>query len=483
MRALLWFRKDLRLDDHTALIAALRDADGDVVPFYASDPSILGRDDIAATRVRFVLESLADLASAIERAGSRLVLDHGPAAETVVRAARAAGADRVYWNDEYEPALRARDAAVESALAAAGIAARRFDDRQLVPPDAVETKTGRPFVVFTPFAKACEAHPAPEPNATVTRLAAHDLPTRPIATLEALGFAPEQDRWPGGAGAAEKRLESFVEQGLRDYPTARDRLDAEDATSRLSADLKFGTLSPRRVVARLREAVRADKALRDGAIAYVRQLRWRDFYAHVLFHFPHVETGAFRPEYDAIRWEGRDEHFAAWSEGKTGFPIVDAGMRQLAATGFMHNRARMIVASFLTKDLLLDWRRGERWFMRSLVDGDLANNNGGWQWAAGTGTDAQPWFRVFNPTLQGRKFDPEGAYVRRWVPELARVPTKSIHDPWEASPAALDAAGFVLGRDYPEPIVHHDDQRIRALEIYREAAGKAGASERSDPVG
>jgi deoxyribodipyrimidine photo-lyase len=475
MRALVWFRKDLRLDDHTALIAALHDADGDVVPFYASDPAILGRDDIAATRVRFVLESLADLARAIEQAGSRLVLDHGPATETVVRAARAARADAVYWNDEYEPALRTRDHAVATALTAAGVAVRRFDDRHLVPPDALRTSAGKPYTVFTPFAKACEARPTPPPGATATRLAAHDVPTRKVATLGPLGFSTEQERWPGGARAAETRLERFLERGLLGYPAARDRLDADAATSRLSADLTFGTISPRRIVERLREAVRADRSQRDGAIAFVRQLRWRDFYAHVLFHFPHVETGAFRREYDAIRWHDDADAFAAWTEGRTGFPIVDAGMRQLRATGFMHNRARMIVASFLTKDLLLDWRLGERHFMRSLVDGDLANNNGGWQWAAGTGTDAQPWFRVFNPVLQGRKFDPEGTYVRRWVPELARVPARHAHAPWEAPEAALEDAGVVLGVDYPRPIVDHAECRERALEAYREATASADA--------
>jgi deoxyribodipyrimidine photo-lyase len=461
VRILFWFRKDLRLDDNTGLAEAVRDARGDVVPFYASEPAILGRDDIAATRVRFVLDSLADLAAAIERAGSRLALDHGDATGTVPRAARAAGAEAVYWNDEYEPALRARDDAVERALRDAGIGVRRFHDRLLAPPGAVVTKSGAPFTVFTPFQRACAALPSARPAPAVTRLAAHEMPSPPLATLERLGFATTQTPWPGGARAAAKRLDRFAADRLARYAAERDR-PASDAISRLSADLKFGTLSPRRVAARVMDAAADDRRLGPAAEKYLSELRWRDFYAHVLYHFPHAESGALRREYHRIRWAGDPAHFESWRSGRTGYPIVDAGMRELAATGFMHNRVRMIAASFLTKDLLLDWRLGEGHFMRRLVDGDLASNNGGWQWAAGTGTDAQPWFRVFNPTLQGERFDPDGAYVRRWVPELARVPARWVHRPWEApDPPA----------GYPAPIVDHAVQRERALAMYRAAVG------------
>ena len=448
VRILFWFRKDLRLEDNVGLAQAARD--GDVVPFYASEPSILSRSDIAATRVRFVLDSLQDLALACERGGSTLALDHGEAVETVLNAARAAQADAVYWNDEYEPALIRRDQAVELALRAAGIRVRRFHDRLLVPPGMVLNKAGEPFVVYTPFRKACEALPLPSPVPEVTQLAAHDLPRRPLATLQQLGFAePAAERWPGGAAAAGKRLARFLERGLARYAEARDRPAAE-ASSRLSADLKFGTISVRTVAA----AVSAHGA---PAEKFVAELRWRDFYAHVLFHFPHVEHGAFRREYDGLEWEGDPALFDAWRTGRTGYPIVDAGMRELLATGLMHNRVRMIVASFLTKDLLLDWRSGERHFMTHLVDGDLASNNGGWQWAAGTGTDAQPYFRIFNPQLQGEKFDPDGEYVRRWVPELAKVPPRFVHRPWEAP---------LLAGDYPERVVVHEDQRALALAMY-----------------
>jgi deoxyribodipyrimidine photo-lyase len=305
----------------------------------------------------------------------------------------------------------------------------------------------------------------------VTRFATHDLPAPPIATLARLGFTTDQERWPGGASEARRRLERFVASGLARYESERD-IPAAPATSRLSADLKFGTVGPRAVAAAVLDAARNDPMLRAAADKLVAELRWRDFFAHVLFHFPHCEHGAFRREYDAIAWAGDPAHLEAWKQGRTGYPIVDAGMRELDATGFMHNRARMIVASFLTKDLLLDWRLGERHFMTRLVDGDLASNNGGWQWAAGTGTDAQPYFRIFNPTAQGERFDPRGDYVRRWVPELARVPSRWIHKPWDAPPLDLAAAGVTLGADYPAPIVDHALQRELALEMYRAAAEK-----------
>jgi len=466
LRILFWFRNDLRLEDNTGLAEAVRDARGDVVPFYTTEPEALSRPDLAAARVRFALESLAALGRAVERAGSHLALDHGPAVETVVRAARAAQADAVYWNEEYGRASRRRDAAVERALRGAGLRVRHFHDRLLVPPGAVATATGKPFVVFTPFRRACEALPLPGPLPRVTRLAPHGLPRRPPPTLERLGFSTDQEPWPGGAGEARKRMTRFVRSGLREYATRRD-FPAAQATACISADLTLGTLSPRMVAAQVEAAAVEDRRLRDGARKFVSELRWRDFYAHVLHHFPRVETGAFRREYRDLVWEGDPAHFASWQAGRTGYPFVDAGMRELAATGFMHNRVRMVVASFLTKDLLLDWRLGERHFMRTLVDGDLASNNGGWQWAASTGTDTQPCFRIFNPVLQGRRFDPDGAYVRHWVPELSRLPARWMHRPWEAPASMLTEAQVTLGGDYPPPIVDHHEQRARAIAMYR----------------
>jgi len=447
-----------------------------VVPFYASDPAWFARPDVAPTRVRFVLGALAELSAAIAARGSRLALAHGDPTDVLPRVARAANADAVYWNDEYEPALRDRDDRAERALRAAGVGVKRFHDRLLVPPGLVMNAAGKPYTVFTSFRKSCEALPLAEPHARVEALAPHELPSPRLATLARLGFEePGSAPWPAGETHAHRRLRRFLGgtgpepgAGLARYATERD-FPSKPATSTLSVDLKFGTIGVRRVAHAALEAAERDPRLREHATKFIHELRWRDFFAHVLWHFPHVERGAFRVGFDRLRWPGRDEHFAAWCAGRTGYPIVDAGMRELAATGWMHNRVRMLVASFLTKDLLIDWRRGERWFMTHLVDGDLANNNGGWQWAAGTGTDAAPYFRIFNPVSQGKRFDADGAYVRRWCPELARVRAAFVHRPWEAPPLALAEAGVTLGEDYPFPIVDHAEQRERALALYAES--------------
>jgi deoxyribodipyrimidine photo-lyase len=477
MRILHWFRKDLRLDDNPALSEAAHDARHDVVPFYASDPAWFARADIAPTRVRFVLGALTELSAAIAARGSRLALAHGDPAEVVTHAARAVNADAVYWNDEYEPALRARDDRVEAALRAAGVRVKRFHDRLLVPPGTVASGAGTPYTRYTPFRNACEALPLAEPHARVEKLGAHDLPSPRLATLERLGFAePASVAWPAGESHAHRRLQRFLGgtgrepgAGLARYASDRD-FPAVPASSQLSADLKFGTLGIRRLAHAVRGAAVRDDRLAGHETKFIRELRWRDFYAHVLWHFPHVEQAAFRPEFDRLRWRGTDAEFTAWCDGRTGYPIVDSGMRELAATGLMHNRVRMIVASFLAKDLLVDWRRGERWFMTHLVDGDLASNNGGWQWAAGTGTDAAPYFRIFNPVVQGMRCDPHGVYVRRWCPELMLVQDELIHRPWEASPLVLDDAGVTLGKDYPLPLVDHAERRVQALAMYREVA-------------
>jgi deoxyribodipyrimidine photo-lyase len=479
MRILHWFRKDLRLEDNTALAAARDAARGNVVPVYISEPTILARPDMAATRMRFVLDALHDLETAIAERGGRLLIRHGDAATELLRLCRETGADAVAWNDEYEPDLLARDAAVARALESAGIGVRRAHDRFLVAPGAVRNAAGEPFVVYTPFRKASEPHPVAAEAPAVTAFADPGVASRRLATLADLGMSTEQQHWPSGAAAARRALDSFLETALFDYVPGRDAL-AADGTSRLSPHLRFGTISPRQVFWAVSTALEsagrgAGAEARKSVEHYISELRWRDFYGHVLYHFPHVVERSFRPAYDAIRWRDDDDAFDAWCAGRTGYPVVDAAMRQLAETGWMHNRGRMIVASFLTKDLLLDWRRGERWFMNHLVDGDPASNNGGWQWAAGTGTDAQPYFRIFNPVLQGKKFDPEGDYVRRWVPELARAPKGWIHEPWAATPLERAEAGITLGDTYPHPICDHAERREAALRLYAEARDAAAA--------
>ncbi|HEX7879374.1 MAG TPA: deoxyribodipyrimidine photo-lyase [Candidatus Eisenbacteria bacterium] len=477
MRALHWFRKDLRLDDNTALAAACAESNGDVVTAYISEPTILSRPDMAAVRMRFVLESLADLSRALGDAGGGLILRHGDAAEELARLARETGANVVHANAEYEPDLAVRDRQVMDRLAADGVRVQWHHDRFLVAPGSVMNAAGEPFVVYTPFRRACEARGLPPPAPGVTRLpeprdtAGAPLTSRRLATLQDLGMTTDQDHWPGGAAAGEAALARFIGKPLFDYIPDRDRLDRA-GTSQLSHHLRFGTLSPRRVVhetSRALESGAPGAAARNSVEHFISELRWRDFYGHVMHHFPHVVSGAFRKPYDSLRWVNDDAAFAAWCAGQTGYPVVDAAMRQLARTGWMHNRARMIVASFLTKDLLVDWRRGERWFMNHLVDGDPASNNGGWQWAAGTGTDAQPYFRIFNPVLQGKRFDPDGAYVRKWVPELSGLSADLIHEPWSARPMDLAAAGVALGETYPEPICDHAERRKLALELYGEA--------------
>jgi deoxyribodipyrimidine photo-lyase len=333
---------------------------------------------------------------------------------------------------------------------------------------------GTPYTVFTPFSKRWLSLPLPQeadllpvPEGLATP---EGLPSLPIPEEPEL---PASVPFPAGEAEAQLRLARFTaspDAGITRYREQRNRPDL-DGTSQLSPYLRFGMVSARQAVVAAR-AERVAAATSDacyGADTWLSELIWREFYVSILHHFPHVRAGNFQRQYDALVWEEDEEGFAAWRQGQTGYPIVDAAMRQLAKTGWMHNRTRMIAASFLVKDLLIDWRRGERWFMQRLVDGDPAANNGGWQWTAGTGTDAAPYFRIFNPVAQGKKFDPEGAYVRRWVPELARVPVESIHEPWRTDPVEQHRAGCVIGQDYPAPIVDHTMARERTLAAYAEA--------------
>jgi deoxyribodipyrimidine photo-lyase len=474
--ALYWFRRSIRLDDNRALIEAAANAE-QIVPVFILDPAILTHATTGVARVNFLFEALADVDTSLRERGSRLILRHGQPVAELERLVGETGATAVFFGREYEPYGRERDEAVIKALEKLGVSVLQSSDHLLTEPEDIRTKAGGVYTVFTPYKRVWleqpidSPAPAPRRIETPNNIHSEALPKLP----KRLGVAGDFDQKPkvtGSEAEAKRWLKDFLENCVGEYDTDRD-FPGLEGTSRLSAYLKFGVISPRRVFAGVqnrRKSLGLEK--KSGIDTWLSELAWRDFYYQILFHFPHVVDGAFRPVYNDISWENDETLFRAWCEGKTGYPIVDAAQRQLNTEAWMHNRARMITASFLTKDLLCDWRWGERFFMQKLVDGDQASNNGGWQWSAGTGTDAQPFFRIFNPVSQGEKFDPTGEYVKRWLPELKRVPAKYVHRPWELSAAEQEAVGCVLGRDYPKPIVDHKIQREKALTLYRFAEKK-----------
>ena len=480
-RALVWFRRDLRVADHPALAHALRDAE-QVWCVFVLDKAILDGLPREDRRVAFIRDSLADLDGQIDqisRGGASLIVRHADAAAEIPRLAAQLDIQAVYAHHDDDPAALARDARVRAALAADGRTLRTFKDHVIFERREILTGGGTPYGVFTPYKnawlKALRAHPqvlddCGSDAGTPTLAGAPGSPWklgRPVPALDEFGFsakvATQQDD-PGlrpGTLGGEALLDEFLDR-LDDYDATRD-FPAQPGPSHLGIHLRFGTLSLRRLVALASQRIEGGSR---GAQTWLSELIWRDFYHQVLFHHPHVVGHAWRAGCDAIRWERgeqAEEHFAAWCDGRTGYPLVDAGMRQLAATGYMHNRLRMITASFLTKDLGVSWQRGEATFALHLNDFELASNNGGWQWAASTGCDAQPWFRIFNPVTQSERFDPQGAFIRRWVPELRLLGGKAIHAPWKAKPAELAAARVALGRDYPLPLVDHEVARERTL--------------------
>jgi deoxyribodipyrimidine photo-lyase len=444
--AVHWFRADLRLGDNTALHAACAEADA-VIPVFIFDPAILRAPDTGAPITGFMLETLRALERDVAAAHGRLVFRHGRVLDEMKAMFRDSKATALFYNRDYEPFARERDAAVEKWARGAGIEVRSFKNGVLHEPHEVLKDDGKPYGVFTAYARKWRLRPQ-APVLPAARFPQRAQPKWPrsvgLPTLKELGFKLAIKLPPAGEKAARAQLQRFVRGPLRRYATVRN-FPAEAGTSQLSPHLRLGSISPRTVLASASRAARAQAKVASDAGTFVGELIWRDFYRQILWHFPHAATGAFKPAYRHLKWSNNERLFAAWCEGRTGFPIVDAGMRQLNATGWMHNRVRMIVASFLCKDLLVSWQRGERYFMQRLLDADLASNNGGWQWSASTGTDAQPYFRIFNPLAQARKFDPEGGYIRRWIPEID-------------------------SREYPRPIVEHAAQRLKALALYRGGA-------------
>lgn len=465
--ALVWFRRDLRSEDHAALHHALASG-GRVHAVFVFDPALLDPLPRADRRVEFIRHSLAALDAELRAAGGGLIVRHGDPVIEIPRLAGELGVGQVHTNTDYEPSAIARDAAVARALTDAGVSWHSWVDQVIFAPGQVLTGDGRPFTVFTPFRTAWLRRLATEPVRPYSidlagRLAAPPADAR-VPELADLGFEPVDGPKPAGTAAARTLLTDFLAR-IDDYHVARD-FPALPGTSRLSVHLRFGTISVRELVALAAERAAAGST---GAESWLSELVWREFYSQLLAHHPRVATEAFQPGYSRIEWafgEQADLQFEAWCAGRTGYPLVDAGMRQLNQTGYLHNRLRMVTASFLVKDLGIDWRRGEAYFARQLLDFDLASNNGGWQWTASTGCDAQPYFRIFSPVRQSQRFDPNGTFIRSFVPELAGLDDRSIHAPWLLRASVLAAAGVRLGEDYPAPLVDHAAARQLTLERF-----------------
>ena len=485
--ALFWFRRDLRAFDNAALHAALTNAER-VHCVFVFDRDILDSlQDKLDRRVEFIWESVAELRAALEALGGALHVIYDTARDAIPKLAQSLNVDAVFTNHDYEPQAIARDAHVAAMLKTKGISFETRKDHVIFEKDEVLTGSGKFFSVFTPYKNAwlkrveafyvkpypIEAHRAMFDTLSLGEGGAAHGPTSKSATdmpsLEVMGFKPTNLKalnFPTGASGGEKLFTEFLERIDR-YADTRN-FPAVKGPSYLSTHLRFGTVSIRGLAAtawqRWQEGSR-------GAEVWLSELIWRDFYVHILHHNPRVTDGAFKPEYNAIRWSNDPARFAAWCEGRTGYPLVDAAMRQLNQTGYMHNRLRMVAASFLTKDLLIDWRWGEKYFAERLNDFDLSANNGGWQWAASTGCDAQPYFRIFNPTTQSQNFDEQGAFIRKYVPEVAKLSNKDIHAPWLTAPVEQRARDFVPGRDYPLPVVDHAEARLATLAEFKRALG------------
>lgn len=468
---IVWFNLDLRLSDQPALRAAAQ-AGHPIIPCYVWDDEVRSSWRPGSASRWWLHHSLTALDQQFRQRGGSLVLRRGPVVETLLSLVYETSSKAVFWSTKYDPKGKRDSERLQSELNALGLEARVLDDGLLFNPDEIHTQTGQPFQRFTPFAKAClkrgptqRVHRGPDDLSFYSRAVKTE-------SLETWGFVPRnldwsvglQRSWQPGEVGAIRQFDRFLGRGVTDYTKDRDNLDF-DGTSRLSPHLHFGELSVAQVWSKVSENFGGDTRLNvDG---YLRQLLWREFSYHLLMHWPDLPSQPIRREYVDFPWQPNQDWLTAWQRGQTGYPIIDAGLRQLRYCGWMHNRVRMVAASFLVKQLLVPWQDGQAWFWESLVDADLANNAASWQWIAGCGVDAAPYYRIFNPVIQGKKFDPAGQYVRRWVPELERLPDRWIHEPWLAPRRVVESAGFRLDRDYPRPIIDLDVGRQRALAAWQ----------------
>jgi deoxyribodipyrimidine photo-lyase len=466
------FRNDLRLRDHAALTAAVQTG-APVLPLYIFDDGAAGEWKPGGASRWWLAKSLEALSQDIEQRGGRLILRRGKTATELKRIVEETGATAIYVTRGYEPSAVALENKLHDQFKSSGVAFKRFGGGLLREPEELRTSAGAPYQVFTPFWRAFREDFAAAKSLPVSRrlnAVSDDIASNDIADWKLLPTKPDwsgglSEAWRPGELGAHQRLKDFIGDALSRYAAGRDRLGAI-GTSRLSPHLAFGEISPAACWRAASDAMGESKINGQSIETFLKELVWREFSYSLLFHFPKMPNEPLREEFSSLKWARSSTHLKAWQKGMTGYPIVDAGMRELWATGYMHNRARMITASFLTKHLLLPWTQGEAWFWDTLVDADLASNSANWQWVAGCGADAAPYFRIFNPVLQGEKFDPGGDYVKRWVPELASLPPSGIHAPWKADAAELKRAGVVLGDSYPSPIVDHKNARSRALAAY-----------------
>ena len=460
MTIIVWFRKDLRIEDNPALWEAFS-RHQPILPLYIWSPEDEKDWSLGAASQWWLHHSLESLHKDLKSIGLDLIIRKGKGLEVLNQVIQETKANSIYWNRRYEPSIISRDSKIKSSLTDQGIDVQSFNSSLLYEPWTIANKQNKPFQVFTPFWKTCLSHGTPNKPLGVPSKTPHKAPSTSTLKINDLQLLPTipwdkgiKASWTPGTEAAKTHLKSF-NQKIQNYLNDRDHPDTQ-GTSLLSPYLHFGEVSPRMVWHLLKDV--------EG---YQRQLGWREFAYHLLYHFPKTPSTPLRSDFQKFRWLHNPSHLSAWQKGLTGYPIVDAGMRELWATGWMHNRVRMIVGSFLVKDLLLPWQEGAKWFWDTLVDADLANNTLGWQWVGGCGADAAPYFRIFNPITQGNKFDPEGNYVRQWIPEIAKLSNKWIHQPWKADPLELKMANITLGKTYPHPLVDHAEARKKALEHFQ----------------